>query len=205
MAVFYIKTKSGDVYELTATTDVSFSHRSSNTKFPVEAGYSVTDHSTIENTTLNMSGVITEVVQLNKQSPQRGIKDYVEGLNTLRKSKELFTVFLDNKLQPFKNCLFTEISGDKGVQEGLGSWRIRLGIEQIRVTSKATQSVVEVENAPSKETSSDSNASDATKDTAGETKDEGNKPTRTIAGKLGVSLGGAVYDAQQALSKISGG
>lgn len=200
MAVFYIKTKSGDVYELTATTDVSFSHRSSNTKFPVEAGYSVTDHSTIENTTLNLSGVITEVVQLNKQSPQRGIKDYIEGLNTLRKSKELFTVFLDNKLQPFKNCLFTEISGDKGVQEGLGSWRIRLGIEQIRVTSKASASIVEVENTT--QSSSDSNASDTAKDTTGATKDEGNKPTREKTLALDVKEKGS--DAVGAAKKYLG-
>lgn len=200
MAVFYIKTKSGDVYELTATTDVSFSHRSSNTKFPVEAGYSVTDHSTIENTTLNLSGVITEVVQLNKQSPQRGIKDYIEGLNTLRKSKELFTVFLDNKLQPFKNCLFTEISGDKGIQEGLGSWRIRLGIEQIRVTSKASASIVEVENTT--QSSSDSNASDATKDATGSTKDEGNKPTREKTLALDVKEKGS--DAIGAAKKYLG-
>ena len=179
MAIFYIKTKSGDVFELTATTDVAFSHRNTNTRFPVESGSSITDHSVIENSTFSLSGVITEVVNLTKDSPQKGIKDYIEGLDKLRKSKELFTVFLDNRLKPYGNCLFTEFSGSKSVVEGLGGWRIQLGIEQVKLVDQAKASLVEVEAVESP--SSTSNAKDAAKDAAGAKKDEGNKSNLEFA------------------------
>lgn len=180
MAIFYIKTKSGDVFELTATTDVAFSHRNTNTRFPVESGSSITDHSVIENSTFSLSGVITEVVNLTKDSPQKGINDYIEGLDKLRKSKELFTVFLDNRLKPYSNCLFTEFSGSKSVVEGLGGWRIQLGIEQVKLVDQAKASLVEVEAVESP--SSTSNAKDAAKDAAGAKKDEGNKSNLEFSG-----------------------
>jgi hypothetical protein len=176
MAVFYIKTKSGDVFELTATTDVGFSHRNTNTKFPVESGASITDHSVSENSTFSLSGVITEVVNLTKDSPQKGIKAYIEGLDTLRKSKVPFTVFLDNRLKPYTNCLFTEFSGAKGVTEGVGAWRINIGIEQVRFVDKAQSSLVQID--PQDDPSSTSNGSDSNKDGIGAKKDEGNKSGR---------------------------
>lgn len=173
MSIFYIKTKSGDVFELTATTDVSFNHRNTNTKFPVESGASITDHSVIENSTFSLSGVITEVVNLTKDSPQKGIKAYIEGLDALRKSKVPFTVFLDNRLKPYTNCLFTEFSGSKGVTEGVGAWRINIGIEQVKFVDKAQASLVQIE--AQDDPSSTANGSDATKDGTGSKKDEGNK------------------------------
>lgn len=176
MSIFYIKTKSGDVFELTATTDVSFNHRNTNTKFPVESGASITDHSVIENSTFSLSGIITEVVNLTKDSPQKGIKAYIEGLDALRKSKVPFTVFLDNRLKPYTNCLFTEFSGTKGVTEGVGAWRINIGIEQVRFVDKAQASLVQVEARD--DPSSTANGSDATKDGTGAKKDEGNKAGR---------------------------
>lgn len=172
MAVFYIKTKNNDVYELTATTDVTFSHRNTNTKYPVESGASITDHVIVENSTFTLSGVITEVVNLNKSSPQKGIREYIEGLDALRKSKQPFTVFLDNKLKPYKNCLFTEFSGSKGVMEGLGSWRLNLSIEQVRFVDKATSSLVQV--APTSEEAG-KNADGTSKDDIDAKKEEGSK------------------------------
>lgn len=180
MSIFYIKTKSGDVFELTATTDVGFNHRNTNTKFPVESGASITDHSVIENSTFSLAGVITEVVNLTKDSPQKGIKAYIEGLDALRKSKVPFTVFLDNRLKPYTNCLFTEFSGVKGVTEGVGAWRINIGIEQVKFVDKAQASLVEVE--AQQDPSSSSDGSDSTKDGTGSKKDEGNKPQLEYTG-----------------------
>lgn len=180
MAIFYIKTKSGDVFELTATTDVGFNHRNTNTRFPVESGASITDHSVIENSTFSLSGVITDVVNLTKDSPQKGIKAYIEGLDALRKSKVPFTVFLDNKLKPYTNCLFTEFSGTKGVTEGLSAWRINIGIEQVKFVDKAKASLVKVD--AQEDPTSSSSASDQTKDATGNKKDEGNKPQLEYTG-----------------------
>lgn len=182
MAIFYIKTREGEVFELTATTDVSFSHRNTNTKFPVESGASVTDHSVIENSTFSMAGVITEVVNLTKNSPQKGIKDYIEGLDKLRRSKIPFTVFLDNRLKPYGNCLFTDFSGSKGVTEGVGAWKISLTIEQVRFVDKAKASIVRVESETTDTTSNGETAKDgATKDSVTSKKDEGNKSGRATS------------------------
>lgn len=185
MAIFYIKTASGDVFELTATTDVAFNLKNTNTRFPVETGFSATDHTTIENTTLNLDGIITQVVQLNKQSPQKDIKTYIEGLDVLRKSTERFTVYLDNRLTPFKNCLFTDLSYKKSQLEGVGAWRVSLGIEQIRIVDKARASAVKVEA-----TETSTNADGTVKDSVDGKVEEGNKPTRekSLAKKGLISL-----------------
>jgi hypothetical protein len=177
MAIFYIKTTSGDVFELTATTDVAFSLRNTNTRFPVESGFAATDHSTVENTSFTLEGVITEVVQLNKQSPQKGIKDYIEGLDKLRKSFQRFTVYLDNRLTPFSNCLFTDLSYKKSQTEGVGAWRVSLSIEQIRIVDKAKASLVKVE-ATESSIDDTTNADGTVKDSVDGKTEEGNKPTR---------------------------
>lgn len=178
MSIFYIKTKSGDIYELTATTDVAFQHRNTNTRFPVESGATITDHSVVENSTFSLSGIITQVVNLTATSPQKGIKEYIEGLDKLRKSKELFTVFLDNRLAPYPNCLFTDFSGSKGVSNGLGSWNINLSIEQVRIVDSASASLVKVAG----ETTNADNASEDKKDTLSGKKDAGSKPTLGYTG-----------------------
>jgi hypothetical protein len=201
MAVFYIKTKAGDVFELTATTDVGFQHRNTNTKFPVESGASITDHSVVENSTFTLSGVITEVVNLTKNSPQKGIKDYIQGLDALRKSRELFTVFLDNRLSPYKNCLFTDFSGTKGVVEGLGSWRINISIEQVRIVDKAKASLVEVAGESSDDTV---NAEKAKADGLAEKKDSGSKSsTKTRDDSMWRAIGEQVGDVDAAKKKAA--
>jgi hypothetical protein len=202
MAVFYIKTKAGDVFELTATTDVGFQHRNTNTKFPVESGASITDHSVVENSTFTLSGVITEVVNLTKNSPQKGIKDYIQGLDKLRRSRELFTVFLDNRLSPYKHCLFTEFSGQKGVVEGLGSWRINISIEQIRIVDKAKASLVQVAGESSDDTV---NADKAKADTLAGKSDNGSKSsTKTRDDSLFRSAADGLGDTDAARNKLIG-
>lgn len=181
MATFYIKTKDNIVYELTATTDVAFQQRNSITRFPVESGATVSDHSTTENTTLSLAGVITEVVRLNANSPDKGIKDYIEGLDALRRKGEVFTVFLDNRLKPFKNCLFTSLDYNKGVTEGQGSWRVALSIEQIRIVDKARASTLQVDETSTKANADGTNAKEGSKDAAAKKKDEGSKPSQEVS------------------------
>lgn len=204
MAIFYIKTKAGEVYELTATTDVAFSHRSTNTRFPTEAGYSVTDHSTVENTTISMGGVITKVLLLNKSSPTKDIKTYIEGLRALQIARTPFTVFLDDKLKPFNNCLFTELSYDKSALEGLSGWRVKLGIEQIRIVNKAKASLVQIQGETSDESGGE-NASGDNKDKTATKKDEGSRPTTTVAVKAGKGIGELIDEGFKLYNSFFGG
>lgn len=172
MGIMYIK-DGNNVFELTATTDVAFSYRGSLTNYPVEDGFANTDHYTVENTTLTMQGVITEVLKLNNDSPTKGQKDYIEGLRNLQLSKKPFTVFLDDKLKPFKNCLFTSFDISRSQAEGTSGWRISLGIEQIRIEDKARASLIQVAS------TSETSDVNGTNDKTGSTSDVGTKPTKT--------------------------
>jgi len=144
MAIFYIKDGSS-VYEMTATTEVQFSYTGQPTKFKVESGATITDHYNISNATASFNGIVTSVVLLSNGDNQLSPKQYIESLRALQISKRPFTVYLDDKLTPIKNCLFTTIDGSKGVDDGLSSWRMRLGFEQIRLEDRAQEGVLEVE------------------------------------------------------------
>lgn len=191
MALMYIK-DGNNVFELTATTDVAFSYRGSVTNYPVEDGFANTDHYTIENTTLSMAGVITEVIQLNNDSPKKGQKDYIEGLRALQLSRKPFTVFLDDKLKPFKNCLFTSFDATRTIVEGTSGWKVNLSIEQIRVENKAQVSLVKVETTTESSETSAASKDGGTNDKTGSTADKGTKPTvsRDSVFRSGANTGG---------------
>lgn len=203
MALMYIK-DGNNVFELTATTDVAFSYRGSVTNYPVEDGFANTDHYTIENTTLSMAGVITEVIHLNNDSPKKGQKDYIEGLRALQLSRRPFTVFLDDKLKPFKNCLFTSFDASRSIVEGTSGWKVSLSIEQIRVENKAQASLVQVQSTSTTESSEKTSATKegAVNDKAGATADKGTVSTRevrrgslnAIGDDVGRVVGGVVAD-----------
>lgn len=189
MGIMYIKS-GNNVFELTATTDVAFSYRGSLTNYPVEDGFANTDHYTVENTTLSMQGIITEVLKLNQESPTKGQKDYIEGLRNLQLSKKPFTVYLDDKLKPFNNCLFTSFDVSRTQAEGTSGWKISLGIEQIRIEDKAKASLVQV--AATSETSN-VNPDGSVNDKVGSNSDVGTKPARSVSlttvRKVGVAIG----------------
>jgi hypothetical protein len=70
---------------------------------------------------------------------------------------------------------------NKGVSEGQGSWRVALGIEQIRIVDKARASALQVD-ATSTETIADgANAKEGSKDAAAKKKDEGSKPSEEVS------------------------
>lgn len=176
----YIK-DGNNVFELTATTDVAFSYRGSVTNYPVEDGFANTDHYTIENTTLSMAGVITEVIPLYIDSPKKGQKDYIEGLRALQLSRKPFTVFLDDKLKPFKNCLFTSFDASRTVVEGTSGWKVNLSIEQIRVENKAQASLVQVQSTSETSTEGSASKEGGVNDKTGSTADKGTQPTRSVS------------------------
>lgn len=148
MATFYIK-DGNDVYELSATTDVTVTFSGSPTRFKVEDGSTVTDHYVVDNTTCSFDGVITDIVSLNNKDSVKTSKEYIEGLRRIQVAKRTFTVFVDNKLQPFDNCLFTQIGIVKTATEGLSGWRVTLAFEQIRIAERASASVIKIANVKS--------------------------------------------------------
>lgn len=156
MATFYIK-DGNDVFELSATTDVAISYNGSPTRFKVEDGSTISDHYVVENATCSFNGVITDIVSLNNKDTSniKSSKEYIEGLRRIQLAKRTFTVFVDNKLQPFDSCVFTEIGLVKTAMEGLSGWAVTLGFEQIRIAERAKASLIKIDttnaNAESKD------------------------------------------------------
>jgi hypothetical protein len=148
MATFYIK-DGNDVFELSATTDVTITYTGAPTRFKVEDGSTVSDHYVVDNATCSFDGVITDIVSLNNPDTVKTSKEYIEGLRRIQLAKRTFTVFADNKLQPFDDCVFTQIGIVKSAMEGLSGWRVSLAFEQIRIAERAEASVVNVNDVQS--------------------------------------------------------
>jgi hypothetical protein len=197
MTVFYIK-DGNDVYELSATTDVSVQYSGTPTRFKVEDGSTITDHYTVENAIASFNGVITDIISLNNIDPTKTPKEYLEGLRRLQQAKRPFTVFVDDKLQPFDNCLFTNIGFDKSLSEGLSGWRVSLSFEQIRISDRARASIIKIDATTAK---------DGDKDTLSGKTDSGT--TKTEKQELDVSYiqgirEGVPSQVGNALPKIDG-
>lgn len=173
MATFYIK-DGNDVFELSATTDVAISYNGSPTRFKVEDGSTVTDHYVVENATCSFNGVITDIVSLNNKdtSTLKSSKEYIEGLRRIQLAKRTFTVFVDNKLQPFDSCVFTEIGLVKTAQEGLSGWAVTLGFEQIRIAERAKASLIKIDTTNANAESKDALSSKTDSGTTSTNKDE---------------------------------
>lgn len=171
MATFYIK-DGNDVFELSATTDVAISYNGSPTRFKVEDGSTISDHYVVENATCSFNGVITDIVSLNNKdtSTIKSSKEYIEGLRRIQLAKRTFTVFVDNKLQPFDSCVFTEIGLVKTAQEGLSGWAVTLGFEQIRIAERAKASLIKIDT---------TNANAESKDALSSKTDSGTTSTNT--------------------------
>lgn len=188
MATFYIK-DGNDVFELSATTDVAISYNGSPTRFKVEDGSTISDHYVVENATCSFNGVITDIVSLNNKdtSTIKSSKEYIEGLRRIQLAKRTFTVFVDNKLQPFDSCVFTEIGLVKTAQEGLSGWAVTLGFEQIRIAERAKASLIKIDT---------TNANAESKDALSSKTDSGT--TSTNKDELVFSIGGGVVNGAKA-------
>lgn len=144
MAVFYILSPDRQLFELSATTEVAVSYTGSPTQFKVEDGSTIADNYVINNTTASFNGLITSVQGFSNQENYKTPKEYLEGLRRLMLSKQPFTVYVDNRLSPLRNCLFTNIDISKDVETGLSGWLCRMSFEQVRVEQRAKASTLQI-------------------------------------------------------------
>jgi hypothetical protein len=149
MAQFYILTPKGIVYELDATTDMSYTLAGRTTDSPIEDGESVSDHYIQAPSVINFSGVITDVVSLSSKTNKLDTKGYIEGLIALKNSKIPFTVMISENLDSIKSCVFTSLNitntGEFGIRNVGGNlysaYKINFSVKQIRLAAAATDVV----------------------------------------------------------------
>jgi len=147
VGLYYIKTKEGTVYELDSTNSIQISLPSQATRFPVESGSVVSDHYVNKNITAQFSGTVSSIKSVRLQ-PQRdkthklvhkSPQDYIKGLYEIRDSKESFTLYYSNDLNPILNCVFEVLSISQNQNRGSvgkdSSYTVSFTAIQIRFAS----------------------------------------------------------------------
>ena len=140
MATFYIETAEGEIYELQATDSISLDYRGTPTKHRMESSDTVTDNYVINNFQATFNGLISQIRAVrpngNDIDGQKSVPDFMKGIEALRQSKTPFTLHVDDRLDPFPNCVFTNLTYNRTAQTGLG-YRVVMGFEQIRTSARA--------------------------------------------------------------------
>ncbi|QDP59457.1 MAG: hypothetical protein GOVbin4162_31 [Prokaryotic dsDNA virus sp.] len=150
MSVFYIDTSEG-ILELTSTTEVQVLESSSPTRHPLEDGESAVDNVVNQNSTVKFSGVLsnissvsktTSVTSLSSEEDDRDttVEGVLSSLRKVRKNKERFTVYYDERLPPADNCVITSLNITTNKEYYL-SYRVELEFEQLRVVARAETTV----------------------------------------------------------------
>ena len=134
----------------------------------------ITDIQTVQ---LETSGQPT-TQQLEEDSINRNrltvVRDFVEAIDSIRVNKELVTVFYDDNLQAFQNCIITQfdLSKNKEVRSG---YNVTLTMEQVRLTEPVEVTVTADEQA-------DANVTQA------QTRSEGSNTEQVPTQSIGLQL-----------------
>lgn len=145
MSIFYIDSENEGIFELTSTSDIRVTQSSRATKHALESGDSATDNIVNENTGISFSGIISDIIRLNPEdqgaNSQRDVEGFITSLRRLRNSKELFTVYYDDReFGVADNCYLTSIDHERNSTTGR-AYNLTLSFEQVRVVRPANITV----------------------------------------------------------------
>ena len=162
----------GDIYELAVTTEVKVSAKNSITSHKTESKEVITSNAVVFNKEISYNGKISTIrrvdqapsnfslggpiqvlktlisdtvagfIGLERENNYRTPKDYLEGLDKVRQSREFVTCFLTNDLNPISNCLIEHFEYTKDQNGGLSCWNVNLRLKEVRLTTKATETTV---------------------------------------------------------------
>lgn len=144
MGLFYIVTEdSNETFEMAVTDNVSVTGNTKISDYKTEDRTVVSDNAVAYNQIISYNGIITSIdsIGTNPKSLTKP-EEYLESLESVRKSKGFITCWIDNNLNPISNCLIEKLEFNKTKDEGLTSWKVSLICKQIRVTEAASQTRV---------------------------------------------------------------
>lgn len=174
----------GEVYELSVTTEARVSVRNSVSRYKVESEEVVTDNSVVNNREITYNGIITSIrrtdqgsggssfnvtgavldfFDLGGDSNFKDPRTFLEGLDQVRRNRQLVTCFLPNNITPIGNCLIENFEYVKDQSGGLTSWNVSLRLYEIRL-AQAAQATSIPAPANSQVTSPEQDAGNATVD-----------------------------------------
>lgn len=142
MSIYYISTAGGVVYELDATTDISYQESGTITNNIIETGESVADHYINNPVTISFNGSISDIKSLSASNPNaKSTEDYINGLRNLKTNKETFSFHFGEKIGIFSDCLFESLDISQNQSRGnvgeIDSFDISATIKQVRIAQRA--------------------------------------------------------------------
>jgi hypothetical protein len=142
MSVYYIIDNRGIIYELDATTEITYQETGTTTDNIIETGESVADHYINNPVKITLRGSISDIKALSSSGPNsKSTRDYINGLRRLKINKQSFTFHFGEKVGSFGNCFFEELNitqnQSRGNVGGLDSFNISANIKQIRLARRA--------------------------------------------------------------------
>lgn len=140
---FFIEAN-GTIYELTATTTVTYTQTAKATSHPVQSGGNVSDHVVQDSDVIQFDGVASNV-SFNNESMD--LKTFLKGLQSLKRSGKTFNVTFSDSYDVMTNCILEGISDVVSAGSGTAH-QMSLSIRQIRKGSrgKKVDSPVRAEN-----------------------------------------------------------
>lgn len=120
MAIFYISAEVGEeelVFTMNATTRIKTSSSGELSAHNLENGDTASDNYRNKPEMIQMSGIISDVVS-SSNSELKPTKDYLQGLEKLKKDKIPFTVHFGSDLTPKYPCFFKNFSYTQDTTNG---------------------------------------------------------------------------------------
>lgn len=211
VTAFYIITEAGNHFELDATTNIQINESNSLTSNPNQSGRSVTDHAIRNNSTITFTGKISSIKSVAFRSQQTfdTTEDYIRELRRLRDEASKVTVFATDEVDPYTNCVITNLSFSQSSGRGTfkvvnssgetviggSSWDVSITFEQSTEASAAQEGVIAIPD-------------QRREDQAGEGENFGDSPKRgpgrTIFESLRQTFGGDSPPTDEEITSIVG-
>lgn len=142
MSFYYIETSDGVIFELDSTTEISYKESGTITNNVVESGESVADHYVNNPVVFDITGSISDIKSISSGNDNsKSTEDFINGLKSLKRSKQRFTFRFGDKVGNYSDCLFESLNiaqnQSRGNAGGVDSFSVKATIKQIRVAQRA--------------------------------------------------------------------
>tara|TARA_Y100000310_G_scaffold74348_1_gene70498 strand:- start:27100 stop:27687 length:588 start_codon:yes stop_codon:yes gene_type:complete len=143
---FFIQSNngSGDVYEMDATTEVTYSLSGNPTRYAVESGVNVSDHYQRSQPQVRFSGIVSDVKFSTPEGTIVTLADFERGLTDLQRSGEFFACTFSQNLDVLQNCLFRSLDIRTTTETGTLAREISFTIVQVEQAEQARVTVLPV-------------------------------------------------------------
>ena len=143
---FFIQTDngSGDVFEMDATTEVTYSLSGNPTRYAVESGVNVSDHYQRSQPQVRFSGIVSDVKFSTPEGTIVTLADFERGLTDLQRSGEFFACTFSQNLDVLQNCLFRSLDIRTTTETGTLAREISFTVVQVEQAEQARTAVLPV-------------------------------------------------------------